>query len=158
MSASASICVKVGIYWNSICTTSGTPFSALSAVRSLVYSAAPCPALTYFTVTSLWVLLNSSTSSFIPGTQDQKVMVAGPPDEPQPVARTTSSTMAASGPEKRTRPASLRKFIRATPFPGRNDVRTLDGTCPGFILDHLYPIPLLWSAVLGGLVPDPRII
>ena len=30
--------------------------------------------------------------------------------------------------------------------------------CPGFILDRLSPIPLLWSAVLGGRVPDPRII
>src|SRR5215212_8939853 len=30
--------------------------------------------------------------------------------------------------------------------------------CPGFILDRLSPIPLLWSAVLGGHVPDPRII
>src|SRR5215204_175997 len=31
-------------------------------------------------------------------------------------------------------------------------------TCPGFVLDRLSPIPLLWSAVLDGRVPDPRII
>src|SRR5215212_1553735 len=141
MSASASIWVKEGMYWNSICTTSGTPFSALSAVRSLVYSSAPCPALTYFTVTFLWVSLYSSTSSFIPGTQDQKVMVAGPCDEPQPVARTTSSTTAASGPVKRTGPTNLRTFIRATPFPGRNDLRTPNGHLSRVHPGSTFPYP-----------------
>src|SRR5215208_2649025 len=31
-------------------------------------------------------------------------------------------------------------------------------TCPGFVLDRLSPIPLLWSAVLDGNAPDPRVI
>ena len=33
--------VKVGMYWNSICATSGAPVPAFSAVRSLVYCGSP---------------------------------------------------------------------------------------------------------------------
>lgn len=36
-----SVMVKVGMAWNSICTMSGAPLPALSAVRSLVYWGVP---------------------------------------------------------------------------------------------------------------------
>src|SRR5215208_1028090 len=135
MSARASICVNEGMYWNSICTTSGTPFSALRAVRSLVYSSAPWPALTYLTVMLSWVSLKSSTSSFILGTQDQKVMVAGPSDEePQPVAKNTRRKVAVTavvGTENCIQPANLRRFIQAIPFPSRNSTGVPDVRPPG---------------------------
>jgi hypothetical protein len=35
------VMVKVGMYWNSICATSGAPVPACKAVRSLVYSGPP---------------------------------------------------------------------------------------------------------------------
>ena len=40
-SSRLSVIVKVGMYWNSICATSGAPLPAFSAVRSLVYCGAP---------------------------------------------------------------------------------------------------------------------
>ncbi len=40
-SSRLSVMVKVGMYWNSICATSGAPVPACNAVRSLVYSGAP---------------------------------------------------------------------------------------------------------------------
>src|SRR6266566_2546715 len=77
-STSLPVSSKVGRYWNSICTTSGAPLPALRAVRSLVYSGAPWPALTSLTLMlgcdcskrliSLWML----------GTHVQKVSVTGP--------------------------------------------------------------------------------
>jgi hypothetical protein len=40
-SSRLSVMVKVGMYWNSICATSGAPVPACNTVRSLVYSGPP---------------------------------------------------------------------------------------------------------------------
>src|SRR4028119_592325 len=96
MSANASICVNEGMYWNSIWTTSGTPSPALSAVRSLVYWSAPCPALTYLTSMSGCDFSKSWTSFCIPGTHDQKVISTGPDEDPQEVVPNTTSTVVKS--------------------------------------------------------------
>src|SRR3954453_10064533 len=71
------VSVKVGMYWNSIWTRSGAPVPAFSAVRSLVYSAAPDPALTTFTLMAGYFFWNTATSLAMSGTQVQNVKVVG---------------------------------------------------------------------------------
>src|SRR5919201_152274 len=68
---------KVGRSWNSIWTTSGAPEPALSAVRNLVYSGAPWPALTTWTVMPGCAFWNRLTSVWMFGTHVQNVRVTG---------------------------------------------------------------------------------
>src|SRR5579859_2851101 len=71
------VIVKVGRYSYSICARSGVPFPAVSAVRSLVYCASPCPALTTLTLMAGYFFSKTATSWLMLGTQDQKVSVVG---------------------------------------------------------------------------------
>lgn len=69
--------VKVGMAWYSICTMSGAPLPALSAVRSLVYCGVPWPALTILTLTAGYFCSKSATSLAMFGTQVQNVSSVG---------------------------------------------------------------------------------
>src|SRR4051812_34649280 len=72
-----SVMEKVGMYWYSICATSGAPLPALSAVRSFVYWSAPWPALTTLILMAGYFCWKSATSWAMLGTQVQKVSVVG---------------------------------------------------------------------------------
>src|SRR5829696_34243 len=95
-STSASSCRNVSMNWNSICTTSGAPEPDLIAVRSLVYSSSPCPALTYLILMSGCASSNSLTSLIMSGTHDQKVSSTGPPPVEPPQAAPPSKLAPAS--------------------------------------------------------------
>ena len=69
--------VKVGMAWYSICTMSGAPLPAFSAVRSLVYWGVPWPALTTLTLTAGYFFSKSATSSPMFGTHVQNVSSVG---------------------------------------------------------------------------------
>src|SRR5215217_2121760 len=109
MSARPSIWRKVGMNWNAMCTTSGAPEPAFSAVRSFSYSVSPCPAFTSLTLMFLWASSNMSTCVCISGNHAHKVSSVGPPTEPPP-PQPASPPMAyapASAP-----PPILRKSLR----------------------------------------------
>src|SRR5215831_13158037 len=76
-SARSPVIVKAGSSWYSTCARSGAPDPAVIAVRSLVYPAAPCPALTTLTLMFGYFCSKSATSSSIPPTQVQNVRVVG---------------------------------------------------------------------------------
>src|ERR687896_613538 len=95
-STSASSCLNVSMYWNSICTTSGAPEPDLIAVRSLVYCGSPCPAFTYLILMSGCVSSNSLTSLIMSGTHDQKVNSTEPPPVEPPQAVLPSKLARAS--------------------------------------------------------------
>src|SRR5919112_1515231 len=108
MSARPSICLKVGMYWNSMWTTSGAPSPALSAVRNFWYSSSPCPALTSLTLMFLWAFSNMSTCAWKSGNHAHKVSSVGPPTEPPPQPASPPMAYApASAP-----PPILRKSLR----------------------------------------------
>src|SRR3954462_12536890 len=71
------VIVKVGMYWYSICARSGAPVPELRAVRSLVYCAAPWPALTTLILMAGYFFSKIATSWAMLGTQVQKVRVVG---------------------------------------------------------------------------------
>src|SRR6266511_2575098 len=79
MSIRSPVTRNDGTSWNSTCATSGAPEPAVSAVRSFVYSAEPCPALTRFTLMFGWAVWNMSTCCCRSGTHDHSVRVARPP-------------------------------------------------------------------------------
>src|SRR5918995_6920704 len=108
MSARPSICLKVGMYWNSMCTTSGAPEPALSAVRSFWYSSSPCPAFTSLTLMFLWAFSNMSTWAWKSGSHAHNVSSTGPDELPPPQpARPPMAYAPASAP-----PPILRKSFR----------------------------------------------
>src|ERR1700685_1128230 len=78
----------------SISATSGAPEPAFMALFSSVYSAPPAPGSSSVTQMFGWVLLNSVTARFIPGTQAQNVI--GVADELQdlPPASTVADALA----------------------------------------------------------------
>src|ERR671921_814251 len=95
--------------WNSMCTTSGAPEPAFSAVRSFSYSVSPCPALTSLTLIFLWAFSNMSTWVWKSGNHAHKVSSTAPPEEPPPPqpARPPMVYAPASAP-----PPILRKSLR----------------------------------------------
>src|SRR5882757_11570569 len=65
------------MYWYSICTRSGAPEPAFSAVRSLVYSAVPWPAFTTLILMAGYFFSKTAISLLMSGTQVQNVNVVG---------------------------------------------------------------------------------
>ena len=77
-SSRLSVMVKVGMYWNSICATSGAPVPACSAVRSLVYCRAALTGVDHLDLDRPGTSCsNSATSCAMSGTQVQNVSSVG---------------------------------------------------------------------------------
>ena len=128
--------VNEGTSRYSICARSGAPFAAVSAVRSLVYSGSPCPALTTLTLIAGYAFSKTATSWLIFGTQVQKVRVVGvfmalsmsawvtaaaavPPEEPDPELEQASSARPAATADvaaKKVRRVSYLGTVSSTPF------------------------------------------
>src|SRR5919198_2686021 len=120
MSTRSPVTRKDGMYWNSICVTSGAPEPALSEVRSLVYSSDPCPALTSFTLMFGWARWNMSTCCCRFGTHDQSVRVTGPrsrlADSLPPPPQADSVSIAAVTRTSASRRSSRRRMRLLMPF------------------------------------------
>lgn len=79
---------------NSTSATSGAPLPAFSALFSAVYSGSPAPGSSSVTQMPGWVLLNSVTARFMPGTQAQNVSWVVLEEQDAPPASTDADGLA----------------------------------------------------------------